>query len=99
MTILQERMAIASHAMPEVQTDESTLVMSFITSMVEREEAKGSGYGASTTLAGFSDEPGREAAQAAIAGIGGVRCRPATIGSSSGVRRRWRSCTTSWCRG
>jgi len=73
VTILQERIAIASHAMPEVQTDESTLVMSFITSMVEREEAKGSGYGASTTLAGFSDEAGREAAQNAIAGIGGVR--------------------------
>ena len=72
-TILQERMAIASHAMPEVQTDESTLIMSFITSMVEREESKGSGYGASTTLAGFTEEPGREAARNAIAGIGGVR--------------------------
>jgi hypothetical protein len=72
-TILQERMAIASHAMPEVQTDESTLIMSFITSMVEKEESKGSGYGASTTLAGFTEEPGREAARNAIAGIGGVR--------------------------
>ena len=72
-TILQERMAIASHAMPEVQTDESTLIMSSITSMVEREESKGSGYGASTTLAGFTEEPGREAARNAIAGIGGVR--------------------------
>jgi predicted Zn-dependent protease len=72
-TILQERMAIASHAMPEVQTDESTLIMSFITSMVESEESKGSGYGASTTLAGFTEEPGREAARNAIAGIGGVR--------------------------
>jgi len=73
VTILQERMAVASYAMPEVQTDESTAIMSFITSMVEREESKGSGYGASTTLAGFTDEPGREAAQNAIAGIGGVR--------------------------
>src|SRR3990170_2257773 len=73
VTILQERMAIASYAMPEVQTDESTLIMSFITSMVEREESKGSGYGASTTLSGFSDEAGREAARNAIGGIGGVR--------------------------
>jgi len=73
VTILQERMAVASSAMPEVQTDESTLVMSFITSMVEREESKGSGYAASTTLAGFTDEAGREAAHNAIAGIGGVR--------------------------
>ena len=73
VTILQERVAIASSSMPDVQTDESTLVMSFITSMVEREESKGSGYGAATTLAGFTDEAGREAAQNAIAGIGGVR--------------------------
>jgi predicted Zn-dependent protease len=75
VTILQERMAICSTAMPEVQSDESTLVMSFITSMVEREESKGSGYAASTTLAGLTDEAGREAAQNAIAGIGGVRLR------------------------
>ncbi|TMG03471.1 MAG: hypothetical protein E6I03_03880 [Chloroflexi bacterium] len=73
VTILEERMAIASHAMPEVQTDESTLIMSFITSMVEREESKGSGYAASTTLSGFTDEAGKEAARNAIAGIGGVR--------------------------
>lgn len=73
VTILQERVAVASSAMPDVQTDESTLIMSFITSMVEREGAKGSGYGASTTLAGFTEEPGREAAHNAIAGIGGAR--------------------------
>jgi predicted Zn-dependent protease len=73
VTILQERMAIASFAMPEVQTDESSAIMSFITSMVEKEESKGSGYAASTTLAGFTDEAGTEAARNAIAGIGGVR--------------------------
>ena len=73
VTILQERMAIASFAMPEVQTDESSVIMSFITSMVEKEESKGSGYAASTTLAGFTDEAGTEAARNAIAGIGGVR--------------------------
>jgi PmbA protein len=49
------------------------MVMSFITSMVEREKAKGSGYAAGTQLADFSDEAGREAAENAIAGIGGVR--------------------------
>jgi len=73
VTILQERMAIASCALPQVQTDESTLIMSFLTAMVEREQSKGSGYGASTTLSGFTDEAGREAAQNAIGGIGGVR--------------------------
>lgn len=73
VTMLQERMAIASTAMPEVQSDESTLVMSFITAMVEREGAKGSGYAASTALADFTDEAGRQAAQNAVAQIGGVR--------------------------
>jgi len=73
VTILQERVAIASYAMPKVQTDESTAIMSFITSMVEKEESKGSGYAASTTLAGFTDEAGAEAARNAIAGIGGIR--------------------------
>ncbi len=73
VTILQERMALASYAMPEVQTDESSLILSFITSMVEREGSKGSGYGATTRLDGFTDEAGREAAENAIATIGGVR--------------------------
>ena len=73
VSFLQERMAIASTAMPEVQSDESTMVMSFITSMVEREDAKGSGYGAATRLADFNEEPGRAAARNAISGIGGVR--------------------------
>lgn len=72
-TILHERMSICSTAMPEVQSDESTLVMSFITSMVEREESKGSGYAATTRLADLTDEAGREAAHNAIAGVGGVR--------------------------
>ena len=73
VTLIGERIATVSTAMPEVQTDETTMVMSFITSMVEREKAKGSGYAASTRLADFSDEAGREAAENAIAGIGGVR--------------------------
>ncbi|MEX0800536.1 MAG: metallopeptidase TldD-related protein [Dehalococcoidia bacterium] len=73
VTILQERMAIASHHMPDVQTDESSLIMSFITSMVEREGSKGSGYAATTRLDGFTDEAGKEAAEAAINTIGGAR--------------------------
>ena len=75
VTFIQERMAIASTAMPEPQTDESTLVMSFITAMVENEGAKGSGYQATTTLAGLTDEAGKEAAHNAISGIGGVRLK------------------------
>lgn len=75
VTFIQERMAVASTAMPEPQTDESTLVMSFITAMVENEGAKGSGYQATTTLAGLTDEAGKEAAHNAITGIGGVRLK------------------------
>jgi len=73
VTVLQERMAIASSGMPDVQTDESSLIMSFITSMVEREGSKGSGFDATNRLDGFTDEAGREAAEAAIATVGGVR--------------------------
>ncbi len=73
VTILQERMAIASSAMPRVQTDESTLVTAFVTSMVEAHAAKGSGWSTGTRLDDFSDEAGGEAAQAAIAAVGGVR--------------------------
>ena len=73
VTILQERMAIASYVMPEVQTDESALIMSFVTSMVEREGSKGSGYAATTRLEGFTEEAGQEAARNAISTIGGVR--------------------------
>lgn len=75
VTFIHERMAIASTAMPEPQTDESTLVMSFITAMVENEGAKGSGYQATTTLAGLTDDAGKEAAHNAISGIGGVRLK------------------------
>ena len=75
VTILQERMAVASSALPEVQTDESTLIVSFITSMVEREGSKGSGYGAAARLGEFSDEAGRQAAENAIASVGGVRVK------------------------
>jgi len=73
VTILQERMAIASTAMPRVQTDESTLVTAFVTAMVEAHAAKGSGWSTGTRLDDFSDEAVAEAAQAAIAGVGGAR--------------------------
>jgi PmbA protein len=76
VTMLQERMAIASTAMPRVQTDESTLVTAFVTSMVEAHAAKGSGWSTGTRLDDFTDEAGGEAAQAAIAAVGGVRVSP-----------------------
>src|SRR3989442_2236609 len=71
VTILQERVAIASTHMPRVQTDESTLITAFVTAMVEAEGAKGSGGSTGTRLDGFTDEAGVEAAANALAAIGG----------------------------
>jgi PmbA protein len=73
VTILQERMAIASTALPEPQTDESTLLMASATAMVEALDAKGSGWSTGTRLDGLTDEAGAEAARNAIQAIGGVR--------------------------
>ncbi len=73
VTILQERVAIASTAMPGVQTDESTLLMAFLTAMVEAKGAKGSGWSTGTSLDHFTDEAGVEAAQRAVGAIGGER--------------------------
>ncbi len=74
VTILQERIAVASYAMPRVQMDESSLIMSFITSMVERRDAKGSGYGAAQRLAELAPyDAGRDAAEGAIRQMDGVR--------------------------
>src|SRR5947208_16200117 len=82
VTVLQERVAIASTPMPRVQTDESTLITAFVTAMVESPGAKGSGAFAGTRLDHFTDEAGAEAAHHAIAAIGGARVRS---GESPGV--------------
>jgi PmbA protein len=73
VTILQERIALVSTRMPRVQTDESTLITAFVTAMVEAHGAKGSGASTGTRLDHFTDEAGVEAAQNAIAAIGGER--------------------------
>lgn len=73
VTFLLERMAIGSTRLPKVQTDESTLIASFVTAMVEREGAKGTGFGCNTRLSAFKGDAGSEAARNAIAQIGGVR--------------------------
>ncbi len=73
VTILQERVAIASSHLPGVQADESTLIMASVTAMVERMEAKGSGWATGTRLDHFTGESGAEAAQNAIRAVGGER--------------------------
>ncbi|MBI4220084.1 MAG: hypothetical protein HY682_08090 [Chloroflexi bacterium] len=73
VTMLQERMAIASTSMPKAQSDQSTLVMSFITAMIESQAAKGGGCVVGTDLETNFSEAGRQAARGAIASVGGRR--------------------------
>lgn len=73
VTIMQESMAIASSAMPEPQTDVSTLLMSFVTGMIETRDAKGSGWSTGTRLADLTDEAGADAARRAVEAMGGER--------------------------
>ena len=73
VVLLQERMAIASTRMPRVQTDESTLVLSFATAMVEEGDAKGSGWSVSNHLADFTGESAADAARRAIDSVNGQR--------------------------
>ncbi len=72
LVLLRERMAIASTLMPRVQSDESTLIMSFATAMVEEQNAKGSGWSVSSHLADFTGESAA-AARRAIASMNGQR--------------------------
>ena len=73
VTMLQERMAIASTHLPNVEADQSTLVMSFITAMVEARDAKGGGWAVGTSLDTDFVAAGRPAARGAIASMGGLR--------------------------
>jgi len=73
LTILQERMAIASYDMPDVQTDESALITAYVTAMVEKGDAKGSGYSVHLRLKDLTGRAGSEAAENAIRSLSGVR--------------------------
>ncbi|MBM4125434.1 MAG: hypothetical protein FJ246_10885, partial [Nitrospira sp.] len=73
VSLIRQRIAVASTRMPKVQTDESTAVTAYVTAMVERRQAKGSGYAAATHLSQFKGEAGGEAARNAIKAVGGQR--------------------------
>jgi predicted Zn-dependent protease len=73
VTILQEKMAVGSYEMPEVQSDESASVTAYVTAMVEKGNAKGSGYSVHLKLKELGSEAGSEAAQNAINSLDGVR--------------------------
>jgi predicted Zn-dependent protease len=73
LVLLQSRMAIASTHMPRVQTEQNTLIMSFATAMVESQDAKGSGWSVSNSLAEFDGQAAAEAARNAVSAIDGER--------------------------
>ncbi|MEE9198244.1 MAG: TldD/PmbA family protein, partial [Dehalococcoidia bacterium] len=73
VTILQETIAVGSSHFPQVQTDESTLIMSFITAMIEGADSKGTGWATATSLREFSGGAGADAARNAINAMGGQR--------------------------
>ena len=56
VTVLQEKMAIASYEMPQVQSDESAVITAYVTSMVEKGDAKGSGYSVHVRLDDLSGD-------------------------------------------
>ena len=73
LTVLQERMAIASYEMPDVQSDESAIITAYVTAMVEKGDAKGSGYSVHLRLNDLSGKAGSEGAQNAINSLNGIR--------------------------
>ena len=73
VVVLQQRLAIASSHMPRVQTDESSIILSFATAMVEEGQAKGSGWSVGDRLAGFTGGSAAEAARNAISSLHGRR--------------------------
>lgn len=73
LVLLQQRMAIASSHMPRVQTDESTIVLSSATAMVEARQSKGSGWSVGSRLSDFTGGSAAEAAANAIKSMHGQR--------------------------
>jgi len=70
--IIREQMALAT-TNGIVESECSTIVLSFLTAMFEKEQSKGSSWGAQATLKGFSPiKIGQQAVRSAISGIGGV---------------------------
>lgn len=70
---IKEQMAVATISGID-ETDESTICMSFVTVMLERENSKGSGFDAVRRLVNLKPlEVGKRATQNAIKGVGNVR--------------------------
>ena len=78
VTIIKERMAIASTKGID-NFDESSILTTNITSMIEKERVKGTGWNTSTHLSSFNpEEAGCESAESAIKTMGGERISSGT---------------------
>jgi PmbA protein len=73
VTVLKERMAVYSTHMSKPLSDESTLIISSISAMVESKQAKGSGWHVCSFLRDFSPHAAVEATKNSIAVMDGVR--------------------------
>lgn len=73
VVFLQERVAIGSTHMTRILTDESTLVMSLATAMVEQQLGKGTGCYVASSMSDLRGQAGTEAARNAIASMNGRR--------------------------
>ena len=73
LSIRQERMAVGSYDMPDVQSDQAAAILAGVTAMVEKGDAKGSGYSVHLKLSDLDDAAGSEAADNAINSLEGVR--------------------------
>ena len=69
VTVLQERIAIASSGISGARTDESTLITAFVTAMVEARDGKGSGDAGRSEIARLATEAEHETAGALEHGL------------------------------
>lgn len=73
--LIQERMALATTNGIN-DAEESTVILSFLTAMLERQNSKGSAWGGQLQLSDYSAfDVGKRAALAAINGVGGTRVK------------------------
>ncbi len=81
---LRERMAVYSSRMAQPLSDESCLLLSAVSAMIESHGAKGSGWRVASSLESFHSDAGRQAASASVRLMDGVRIEagdyPAVLG-------------------
>jgi len=78
VTIIPEEIAIVSTNLPTAQEDTSTIILSSLTSMIEKTNSKGSAWSVGTNLENFSGEAGKMAVKSALQSMGGEQIESGT---------------------